>query len=209
MAPALAVPAVEAPDFGWTEFSAGRPAGEPAWLVALRDTAAARFREIGLPSVRDEDWRQTPIGPIARTRFVPAPPVSDVPAPALARLGFDGAFRGREIVLVNGRVAPALSSLDRLQGVRVEPLAALLAREPGLLEPHLSAVAGIDGAFAALNTSFLADGAAVLIPASSASAEPIHVLLDGRIVKSGGKELAVELESRGYEWLDRRVAART
>jgi Fe-S cluster assembly ATP-binding protein len=29
----------------------------------------------------------------------------------------------------------------------------------------------------------------------------VHVLLDGRIVKSGGKELAVELESRGYEWL--------
>jgi Fe-S cluster assembly ATP-binding protein len=32
----------------------------------------------------------------------------------------------------------------------------------------------------------------------------VHVLLDGRIVKSGGKELAVELESRGYEWLDKR-----
>ena len=30
----------------------------------------------------------------------------------------------------------------------------------------------------------------------------VHVLLDGRIVKSGGKELAVELESRGYEWLE-------
>jgi Fe-S cluster assembly ATP-binding protein len=36
----------------------------------------------------------------------------------------------------------------------------------------------------------------------------VHVLLDGRIVKSGGKELAAELESRGYEWLDRRAAAR-
>jgi Fe-S cluster assembly ATP-binding protein len=29
----------------------------------------------------------------------------------------------------------------------------------------------------------------------------VHVLLDGRIVRSGGKELAVELETRGYEWL--------
>ena len=33
----------------------------------------------------------------------------------------------------------------------------------------------------------------------------VHVLLEGRIVKSGGKELAVELESRGYEWLDGRA----
>lgn len=29
----------------------------------------------------------------------------------------------------------------------------------------------------------------------------VHVLADGRIVKSGGKELALELEERGYGWL--------
>ncbi|HVS61154.1 MAG TPA: Fe-S cluster assembly ATPase SufC [Gemmatimonadaceae bacterium] len=29
----------------------------------------------------------------------------------------------------------------------------------------------------------------------------VHVLANGRIVKSGGKELALELEERGYDWL--------
>jgi len=29
----------------------------------------------------------------------------------------------------------------------------------------------------------------------------VHVLADGRIVKSGGKELALELEAKGYEWV--------
>jgi Fe-S cluster assembly ATP-binding protein len=29
----------------------------------------------------------------------------------------------------------------------------------------------------------------------------VHVLYDGRIVKSGGKELAIELEAKGYEWI--------
>ena len=29
----------------------------------------------------------------------------------------------------------------------------------------------------------------------------VHVLAQGRIVKSGGKELALELEERGYDWL--------
>jgi Fe-S cluster assembly ATP-binding protein len=29
----------------------------------------------------------------------------------------------------------------------------------------------------------------------------VHVLANGRIVKSGGKELAVELEEKGYDWL--------
>ena len=30
----------------------------------------------------------------------------------------------------------------------------------------------------------------------------VHVLADGRIVKSGGKELALELEAKGYDWLE-------
>src|SRR5882724_854553 len=29
----------------------------------------------------------------------------------------------------------------------------------------------------------------------------VHVLYDGRIVKTGGKELALELEAKGYEWI--------
>ncbi len=29
----------------------------------------------------------------------------------------------------------------------------------------------------------------------------VHVLADGRIVKTGGRELALELESKGYDWL--------
>ena len=30
----------------------------------------------------------------------------------------------------------------------------------------------------------------------------VHVLLDGRIVKSGGKELALELEGRATSWIE-------
>jgi Fe-S cluster assembly ATP-binding protein len=34
----------------------------------------------------------------------------------------------------------------------------------------------------------------------------VHVLVDGRIVKSGTKDLAVELESRGYDWVKEETA---
>jgi Fe-S cluster assembly ATP-binding protein len=34
----------------------------------------------------------------------------------------------------------------------------------------------------------------------------VHVLVDGRIVKSGGKELALELEAKGYGWIEREAA---
>ncbi|WP_298954755.1 Fe-S cluster assembly ATPase SufC [Nonlabens sp. Asnod3-A02] len=35
----------------------------------------------------------------------------------------------------------------------------------------------------------------------------VHVLYNGRIVKSGGKELALELEKRGYDWIKEEVEA--
>ena len=31
----------------------------------------------------------------------------------------------------------------------------------------------------------------------------VHVLSDGKIIKSGGKELALELEEKGYSWIDK------
>ena len=31
----------------------------------------------------------------------------------------------------------------------------------------------------------------------------VHVLIDGKIVKSGGKELALKLEEKGYGWLEK------
>jgi len=35
----------------------------------------------------------------------------------------------------------------------------------------------------------------------------VHVLFKGRIVRSGGKELALELEEKGYDWIKDEVAA--
>jgi Fe-S cluster assembly ATP-binding protein len=38
--------------------------------------------------------------------------------------------------------------------------------------------------------------------------DAVHVFIGGRIVRSGGAELAWELEERGYDWLEQTVAAR-
>src|SRR3712207_8479689 len=37
----------------------------------------------------------------------------------------------------------------------------------------------------------------------------VHVMLDGRLVTSGGKELADELEDRGYDWVRQRSEEHT
>ena len=163
-------------DFGWAEFTATRPPREPRWLVDLRRMGMARFTELGLPSVRDEDWRQTPLGAVARTSFRRPPEESSVRPDALAPLTFGHAFDGHSIVFVNGRYAPTLSSLGAQDGVRIESLARLLDREPKLAERHLGKILARGNAFAALNTAFLEDGAVVIVPAGVALAEAIHVV---------------------------------
>ena len=37
----------------------------------------------------------------------------------------------------------------------------------------------------------------------------VHVMYDGRIVKSGDKSLALELEAKGYDWIKKELAAAT
>jgi len=36
----------------------------------------------------------------------------------------------------------------------------------------------------------------------------VHVMIDGRIATSGGPELALQLESRGYDWVREEVSSR-
>ncbi len=36
----------------------------------------------------------------------------------------------------------------------------------------------------------------------------VHVLMDGRIVKSGGRDLALEMEDKGYGWLEAELAGK-
>src|SRR6202022_3122405 len=38
----------------------------------LRESAFARFAELGLPTTQDEEWKYTSLAPLARVRFEPA-----------------------------------------------------------------------------------------------------------------------------------------
>ena len=43
---------------------------DAAWVTGARQQALQQFRERGLPTTRDEDWRFTSVAPIADSRFV-------------------------------------------------------------------------------------------------------------------------------------------
>ncbi len=156
-----------------------QPAAVPAWRAA-RERAFSAFQTRGLPTTRDENWRSTSIAPLASTSFQRADEAlaRRVPAALLARLGFGGAFRGREAVFVNGRFAPHLSSLDALRGVRLRCLRHALHDEAERLVPQLGALIPSLEAhpFAALNTALFEDGALVEVDSGTQMDEPLHLL---------------------------------
>jgi Fe-S cluster assembly protein SufD len=163
---------------------------DPEWLSALRRAALERFCALGFPTTRQEPWKYTPVAEIARTAFAPADPglrLGPV-GPTLTRLSFGGAFRGREVVFVNGVHAPDLSSFD-VDGVHVLSLRDALGSEPSRLQPHLARVAR-DAAhpFLALNDALFTDGAVVLVRPGARVREPIHLLF---LSTSGGAGASV------------------
>jgi Fe-S cluster assembly protein SufD len=149
--------------------------GDPAWLRELRAAAIARFTERGFPTTRDEEWRHTNVGPVARTAFRRAEGNGRVVGRDLAARAGGAALRA---VFVDGLFSAELSALHGLpQGATVTSLGEALRRGPERLQPHLARIAGPSAsAFADLNAAFLEDGAFVSLAPGVAVEEPIHLL---------------------------------
>jgi Fe-S cluster assembly protein SufD len=148
---------------------------EPSWLVPVRREAFDSFRTTGFPTARDEEWRFTPVQPIASTAFEPAP-AAQVAAGDLAPFHF-GHPEWPRLVFVNGRFDGALSQIPKMPaGVRIGSLAAAIA-EDASLERHVARHAPIGTSpFTALNTAFIRDGAFVSVPRGALLEQPVTVL---------------------------------
>lgn len=147
----------------------------PSWLTPLREAALARFNELGVPTIRHEEWRFTNLAPLARVPFREATGQTSALSPDdLAAAGIDlhGAIR---LVFIDGRLAPQFSRLAGLPaGVVVAPMSEALESHRGLIEPHLGgSVEAEQDAFAAMNTALMRDGAFVRIPRGVALDRPI------------------------------------
>ena len=100
--------------------------------------------------------------------------------------GFSGGEKKRNEVLQMALLEPTLSLLDET--------------DSGLDIDALRIVA--DG----VNRLRRPDNAAVVVThyqriLNYITPDRVHVLVDGRIVRSGGPELAEQLEERGYDWV--------
>jgi Fe-S cluster assembly protein SufD len=150
----------------------------PEWLAALRRSAMDRFALTGFPTSRDEEWRFTPVAPIAKAAWRHSTgSAHDVTRQDLAPFIF-GHPEWTTLVFVDGAYSEPLSATPALaQGVRVGSLSEALKTDSPLLQRHLARHAPIEGSpFTALSTAFLSDGSFVLVPRNTELARPIHLI---------------------------------
>jgi Fe-S cluster assembly protein SufD len=157
----------------------------PAWLYPIRKAGIARFAEIGLPTVQQEDWRFTNVAPIGRLPFKPLLAPSEVNI-KLDQFHFTSLPSSR-LVFVNGHYSERLSSiLPQEAGVQIGSLAAAMANDGALLQKHLARFAKADeNGFSALNTAFFTDGAFIYVPTGKVVREPVHLLFVSTAAEAG------------------------
>jgi Fe-S cluster assembly protein SufD len=150
----------------------------PEWLEPVRHAAATRFAAVGFPTARDEEWRFTPVAPIAQ-RIWRAGPTDAVALPAeqLAPFIF-GHPEWSTLVFVDGVYSEALSRVSALPpGVRAGSLAEVLRGDGDLLRAHLTRHAPVEGSpFTALNTAAFRDGGVLHVPPGHELERPVHFL---------------------------------
>ncbi len=153
----------------------------PVWVKQRRDAAAKHFAAVGFPNTRLEDWRFTNVSPIAEANWPLAQGGFAQAAALTAAVSIPGAVR---LVIVNGRFAAGLSDLSTLpKGLRIASLRDGARDATDGIETHLGKVFSIaTHPFAALNTSFLDDGVAIMATKGAIVETPVHI-----VVVTGGE----------------------
>ncbi len=159
----------------WLELFSNQSA--PSWLQPLRQSALARFAELGFPTTKNEEWRFTNVAPIARTKFISDPAWGIGVEPKVAK----GPI---QLVFVNGHLLTRPESLPK--GLE----AGGFADDPAAVAQHLGKHAAFDeNAFVALNTAMLADGALIRVARGAVIEEPIEIFY---LTASGAQPIAMQ-----------------
>jgi Fe-S cluster assembly protein SufD len=151
---------------------------EPEWLEPVRRAAIDRFAASGFPAARDEEWRFTPIAPIAQGTWRQATGSSRrVTREDLAPFIF-GHPEWTTLVFVDGAYSEALSSASAPDiGVRAGSLAEALRVDGAVLQRHLARHAPVESsAFTALSTAFMRDGGFLHVPSDTDLSRPVHLV---------------------------------
>ena len=108
--------------------------------------------------------------------------------------GFSGGEKKRNEIFQMAVINPSLALLDETDsGLDIDALK--------VVAEGVNAIKGQDQSKTILLVTHYQRLLNYIVP------DQVHVMIDGRIVRTGGKELALELEDRGYDWVTEEAVA--
>jgi len=167
------MPGISAYESTFTELEPGLKKDDPAWVHDLRRTGLERFKTLGFPTLREEEWRFTRTRPIAELDFRPAANATGVTEDDIVSRTFDDSHCYR-LVFVNGYAAESLSRVGKQRGVWMGPLSRALSERADRVKSVLGQ--RVEQRFAALNTAFWSEGVYLEVADSVVLDKPIHVV---------------------------------
>lgn len=153
---------------------------EPSWLRAIREQSFAQFERAGFPTVQQEEWKYTNVGPVAKTKFKPVIAANGTglsKGAALAPFTYEET-RNSVFVFVNGIFRADLSSAKSLESINAIALDKALQDpdyEPVIRESLQRNAAENQNSFALLNNALFAGGLFVRIPRGVEIETPIQL----------------------------------
>lgn len=145
----------------------------PRWLKDIRNDHWNRVKTLGIPSIKDEEWKYTNMSSLAKSRF------SFSDQNKLKEKGLFSSYCDDDIcmVFVNGHFSPELSKIDKLpKGIEIIPLKdATQKHEAGIKALFDRYKTETTTSFVSLNHAFVDNGAFVQISKNTVSDKIIHI----------------------------------
>jgi len=150
--------------------------GEPVKMSEIRHRAFERFRAVGFPTVKNEEWKYTNLHRLVNRSYVPAgDDAADLSASDLAKAEIPG-LDAHRVVLLNGRYLPNLSSsLADEPGVTVRSIADAQA-EPNFEKHYARHADRSDNVLVQLNTALQTTGIYISIANNTLVSKPLHIV---------------------------------
>ena len=140
------------------------------WLRKQREAAIARFEEVGLPGIRDEEWRYTNLRALKSNAYQIATPS------ATSSVELEPTDNPR-LVFIDGFINQELSNASDIAGVTFASLAQVLSDTPELIEANFGACLEQEQhGFTALNTAYSQDGYVLNIAKGTVVEQVLEVL---------------------------------
>lgn len=148
-----------------------------AWLNEQRQQALAHFEQIGLPSIRDEQWRYTNLRALKSNAYS-APLARDADIELPSNLLSLLSSNNTQLVFIDGRFSARYSNLSALdEDITFCSLATILTESPELIEPHFGTTLSKEQhGFTALNSAYCQDGYVLLLPKNKVLNNPLEAI---------------------------------